>query len=425
MHSRIRPRRTALALLSAGFLLAAGCARDTSGGSGPATGTAGAGDVLLQPAADPGTAPFTASAAGGPVVRPQGTRSGAPRSPSAPGKGKGLARTGSTPGLYAGTRAVPSCDVEALIRMLAVDPAKEEAFARTVSVPRDRLAGFVRGLTPVQLRADTLVTGHGFRAGEVTTYQSVLQAGTAVMVDGRGLPRIRCVCGNPLDPPSGEADAAAGAGERWAGFDPARTVVVEPAAQPVAELVIVDVVHHSWLARPVGDEGTGDREPEVPPPYDPGTDITGPLPDVPAPSTKKPETPSPDGPSEPTPSRTRPPEDCPTQAAPKPPGEPAVAGGLPARTPGETHCPAPTGDPTDEPSGGPSEPDEPPMTDAPPTSIQLPPGGWAVSEGRAFGSCRARGLTPRSAASSRADPAGPVPECARGRRGRTWGPRTG
>ena len=378
MHSRIRLRRTALALLSAGFLLAAGCVRDASGGGGTANASAGAGDVLLQPAADPGTAPFTASAAGGPVVRPDATRSGAPRSPSAPGKGKGLTRIGSTPGLYAGTRAVPSCDVEALVRMLAVDPAKEEAFARTVPVPRDRLAGFLRGLTPVQLRADTLVTGHGFRVGEVTTYQAVLQAGTAVMVDGRGLPRVRCVCGNPLDPPSGKGDPAAGAGERWAGFDPARTVVVAPAARPVAELVIVDVVHHSWIARPVGDEGTGDRAPEVPPPYDPGTDITGPLPDLPAPSTKKPGTPSsspsPDEPSEPTPSRTRPPEDCPTRAAPKPSGEPAVAGGLPARTPAETHCPAPTGEPTDEPSGDPPEPEEPPMTDAPPTSIQLPGG---------------------------------------------------
>ncbi|MYS33010.1 hypothetical protein K388_04260 [Streptomyces sp. KhCrAH-43] len=374
MHSRIRLRRTALALLSAGFLLAAGCARGTSGGGGPASGTALAGDVLLQPAADPGTAPFTASTAGGPAVRPDATHSGAPRSPSAPGKAKGLTRTGATPGLYAGTRAVPSCDVEALVRMLDADPAKEQAFARTVSVPRGRVAGFLRGLTPVQLRADTLVTGHGFRAGEVTTYQSVLQAGTAVMVDGRGLPRVRCACGNPLHPPSGEADAAAAAGERWAGFDPARTVVVAPAARPVTELVIVDVVHHSWLARPVGDEGAGDRAPEVPPPYGPGTDITGPLPDVPVPSTK-PGTPtgspSPDGPSEP-PEPTGPPEDCPTGVAPEPPGEPAVAGGLPARAPGETHCPAPTGDPTDEPSGDPSEPDEPPMTDAPPTSVQLP-----------------------------------------------------
>ncbi|MFJ7625259.1 DUF6777 domain-containing protein [Streptomyces sp. NPDC097595] len=369
MPSRIRPRRTVPALLCAGLLLSAGCARDTSG-SGPATRTADAAGLVLQPAADPGNAPFTASTAGGPALPPHAVPTGTPRSPSAPGQA--LKRTGSTPGLYAGTRAVPSCDVEAEIRMLAVDPAREEAFAQTVSVARDRVAGFLRGLTPVLLRADTLVTGHGFRDGSVTTYQAVLQAGTAVMVDARGLPRVRCACGNPLDAPTGPGDASAGTGKRWEGFDPARTVVVEPAARPVAELVIADLAHHSWIARPAGDEGTGDRVPEEPPPYTPDTDITGPLPDVPPPATKRPEKSS-----EPTPSRS--PEDCatlgvPTPETPTPPGEPAAARDVPARAPGETRCPTPTGEPTDEPSGEPSVPDRTPGSDEPPTSIRLPQG---------------------------------------------------
>ncbi|MGC4950184.1 DUF6777 domain-containing protein [Streptomyces sp. DT224] len=372
MHARTRLRRTVAALLSLGTLLAAGCAQDASEG----TEAAGTGEVLLQPASDPGTAPFTASTAGGPGLPRAAPRTGAPRSPSAPGRA--LRRTGSTPGLYAGTRAVPSCDVEAQIRMLAVDPAREEAFAHTVSVARDQVAGFLRGLTPVLLRADTLVTGHGFRDGSVITYQSVLQAGTAVMVDDRGLPRVRCVCGNPLDPPSGPGDAAAGTGKRWEGYDPARTVVVEPAVRPVAELVIADLAHHSWIARPAGDEGTGDRLPEEPPPYTPDTDITGPLPDVPPPGTKRPKSPTEsERPEEPMPSRS--PEDCPTLGVPTPetptpPGEPAAAGRVPARAPGETRCPTPTGEPTDEPSGVPSAPDRPPGSDEPPTSIRLPRG---------------------------------------------------
>ncbi|WP_330241814.1 DUF6777 domain-containing protein [Streptomyces sp. NBC_00525] len=385
MHVRIRPRRTSFALLCAGFLLAAGCG---SGSGGPAGEPL---DVVLQPAADPGTAPFTASTAGGAAAFPDATRSGAVRSPSPGGGTKALRRAGSTPGLYAGTRAVPSCDVEAQIRMLAVDPAREEAFARTLAVAPDRLAGFLRGLTPVQLRADTLVTGHGFLSGSVLTYQSVLQAGTAVMVDSRGVPRVRCVCGNPLGPPDRAADAATAAGEGWEGFDPARTVVVEPAARPVAELVIADEAHHSWIARPAGDQGAGDRVPEVPPPYDPGTDITGPLPDVPPPDTRTPRPPTeserPEEPADPTsPSPSRSPEDCPTSAAPPPeattptpPGEPAVAGDppvrtrsgtLPARAPGETRCPAPTGEPPEVPP----EPEEPSMSDEPPTSISLPRG---------------------------------------------------
>ncbi|MYW10590.1 hypothetical protein GT034_19885, partial [Streptomyces sp. SID2563] len=62
MPSRIRMRRTAPALLCAGLLLTAGCARDVSGGA-PATRTGAAAGPVLQPASDPGTAPFTASTA--------------------------------------------------------------------------------------------------------------------------------------------------------------------------------------------------------------------------------------------------------------------------------------------------------------------------------------------------------------------------
>ncbi|MFJ4499954.1 DUF6777 domain-containing protein [Streptomyces sp. NPDC088864] len=372
MHVRPRPYRTASALFSAGLLLAAGCS--AGGGSRPEPV-----DVVLQAAADPGTAPFTASTAGGPAAVPDATRSAPVRSPSPGGGTREVRRAGSTPGLYAGTRAVPPCDVEAQIRMLAVDPAREEAFARTLSVGRDRLAGFLRGLTPVLLRADTLVTGHGFLAGSVLTYQAVLQAGTAVMVDSRGVPRVRCVCGNPLGPPDGAADAGAGAGEGWEGFDPARTVVVEPAARPVAELVIADEAHHSWIARPAGDPGAGDRVPEVPPPYDPGTDITGPLPDLPPPPTRTPRPPTASArPEEPSPSSPgRPPGDCPPSRTPAPetptpPGEPAVAGDPPARAPVETRCPEESGEPTGAPSGEPSGvPPEPPATDEPPTAVLL------------------------------------------------------
>ncbi|PZT71125.1 hypothetical protein DN402_02310 [Streptomyces sp. SW4] len=48
------------------------------------------------------------------------------------------------------------------------------------------------------LRADTRVTGHGLRGGRPVGGQAVLQAGTAVLVDDRGVPRVRCAGGNPL-----------------------------------------------------------------------------------------------------------------------------------------------------------------------------------------------------------------------------------
>lgn len=380
MHSRIRLRRTAFAALSAGILLAAGCARETTGGSGSGTaGTAEAEDVVLQPAAGRGPDPFTGSTATTPEAGPAATRPGERRT-TAPGGRTLHILPGSTPGLYAGTRSTASCDVGEQIRFLAADPAREKAFARAAGVARSEVPGFLRGLTPVLLSADTRVGNHGFRAGAATSFQSVLQAGTAVMVDSHGLPRVRCACGNPLSRPAGLRDAAADRGERWAGYDPERIVVVEPTARPVSDLMIVDVEHGTWIQRPSGDEGAGDRTPAVPPPYDPGADLTEPLPDA---SPK---------PSAPAPSRSPSPGHCPTPDAPTPPGEPAAVTEGTGEPAGD--CPTPTGIPsddptdgypepfpglpTDEPPGVPTEPDEPPgdlvplMTDEPQTSIRLP-----------------------------------------------------
>lgn len=398
MHSRIRLRRTAFATLSAGILLAAGCAQETTGGGSGTTGTADAEDVVLLAAAERGPDPFTGSTAKAPGTAPTATRPGE-EGASAPGGRTPHILSGSTPGLYAGTRSTASCDVGEQIRFLAADPARERAFARAVGVAGFEVPEFLRGLTPVLLSADTRVGNHGFRAGSVTSFQSVLQAGTAVMVDSHGLPRVRCACGNPLAPPAGLRDAAADRGERWDGYDPARIVVVEPAAKAVSDLVIVDVEHGTWIARPSGDEGAGDRSPAVPPPYDPGADITGPLPGTSPKPSKKPRKPSePSAPAEPRPSRPVPPGDCPTPAAPTPPGEPAAVTEGPGEPPGD--CPTPTGIPSGDPTDGypepvpglptdePPDPDEPPpdpvplMTDEPQTSIQLP---WRDGAEDAFG----------------------------------------
>ncbi|MGH3907098.1 MAG: DUF6777 domain-containing protein, partial [Pseudonocardiaceae bacterium] len=42
---------------------------------------------------------------------------------------------------------------------------------------------------------DTRVTNHGYRDGKATDRQAVLQAGTAVLVDEKGRPRVKCGCG--------------------------------------------------------------------------------------------------------------------------------------------------------------------------------------------------------------------------------------
>ena len=53
-------------------------------------------------------------------------------------------------------------------------------------------------LTPLVLRTDTVVTNHGYIDGAGDAFTSVLQAGTAVLVDDYGVPAVRCYCGNPL-----------------------------------------------------------------------------------------------------------------------------------------------------------------------------------------------------------------------------------
>nr|WSW65105.1 hypothetical protein OG461_02255 [Streptomyces sp. NBC_00995] len=388
MHAPTHIRRAVLAVLSTGVLVIAGCAPETGSGGPGTEGTADAGEVLLQPAAVPGPDPFTRS-----TVEPAGAAPAVPRAPSpgtsAPGDGAPHNLPGSTPGLYGATRSVASCDAGAQIGLLSAAPDREEAFARAAGVPRAGVADFLRGLTSVVLRADTRVTNHGFRDGSATTFQSVLQTGTAVMVDDRGLPRVRCACGNPLSRP-GRAEGAGGErGEKWVGYDPARLVLVSPAAKAVTDLVVVDADHNAWLERPVGDEGARDRVPEVPPPYAPGTDITGPLPDVPPAKTAEPEPPRKPAPPTPPPSD---PGDCPTPVAPTPPGEEVAATRGPTGPPSDppTNCPTPTGvpsdgateeypqGPTDEPTGMPQDPDEPPqdlvplMTEEPQTSIRLP-----------------------------------------------------
>ncbi|MER5276677.1 DUF6777 domain-containing protein [Streptomyces sp. NPDC002809] len=396
MHAPIRMRRAVLAVLSAAILVTAGCAREAGGGGQGTEGTADAEEVLLQPAAAQGPDPFTRSTVEPAGAAPAATPTAAPRTP-APGDGAPHTLPGSTPGLYGGTRSVASCDVGQQIGLLAADPAREEAFAQSAGVSRAGVPDFLRGLTPVVLRADTRVGNHGFRAGSATTFQSVLQAGTAVMVDGRGLPRVRCACGNPLSRPAGAGDTGSGQGERWTGYDPARIVTVAPAGKAVTDLVVVDADHNSWMERPVGDEGARDHTPEVPPPYAPGTDITGPLPDAPPRKPKKPGEPA-----TPTPSLSTPvPGDCPTPGSPTPPGEAVASTEEPSGTPAPTHCPTPTDvpsdgatdgypdpfpePPTDEPTGTPVDPDDPPqdlvplMTDEPQTAIRLP---WQdVAEG--------------------------------------------
>ncbi|MEV7726355.1 DUF6777 domain-containing protein [Streptomyces sp. NPDC087917] len=322
-------------------LLAAGC------GGGAPESTKGAAaeshELTLQPVGSPGPEPFTASSA---------TGESAPVQPPLPNaSGKGIRTVGAaTPGLYGGTNRLGSCDVERQIGLLTSDDGKTRAFAEASGVEREKLPDFLRALTPVVLRADTRVTDHGFRAGRPAGYQAVLQAGTAVLVDDHGMPRVRCACGNPLSSPRGGKGNPVLKGDQWNGYQPNQVIVIEPTAQPIKNLVIVNVADNTWIDRRSGDDGAQDKPPRVVPPYDPADGI-------------------PDGPAtQPDPADPCAGPDPNSLARTTPPGTPSAppAAGLPAAGPPPADLP-----PADFPSGVAPPAAGPPA--AGPPAADLPP----------------------------------------------------
>ncbi len=224
-------------------------------------------EIFLEPVATAGPDPFTGSVAAAdlPPVTPE----------SMPSSVEGVAAvSGATPGLYGGTLDQSSCDADRMVEFLESDPGKAGAWAEAQGIGVDEIATFAAELTPVQLTNDTRVTNHGYSDGRPTPRQSVLQAGTAVLVDRYGVPRVRCACGNPLLEPV--RTAAVYGGEEWVGWDPNRTVTVTVTVE-VTEFVLVNVAAGGRIVRPVGTNGGSDSDPSAttttaaPPPTAPPT----------------------------------------------------------------------------------------------------------------------------------------------------------
>ncbi|MEV6328975.1 DUF6777 domain-containing protein [Streptomyces sp. NPDC051909] len=377
-----RPAARALAALASALLLA-GCSGGDPGEPGAEQSATGpAREVLLQPAGSQGPAPFTASTAqeGAPVRQDAPPVTGV--ADPAPA---GHALAGSTPGLYGGTRAVASCNVEQQVSYLTAEPAKARAFAESAGIPESNLADWLRGLTPVLLRADTRVTSHGFQNGRANAYQAVLQAGTAVLVDQYGTPRLRCACGNPLRSPAA-AEGAVHTGEAWPGYRPERVVVITPTSGTVGSLVIASTADNTWLERRTGTDGDQDRRPDVLPSCDPAscdlvTNPPEPVPDasVPAATPARPQAPS-TAPSVPvvphTPSAPRENERPGDPVAPPLPDAPNDAP-IPDVPPGP-YVPAPDVPVPD----GPGE--QQPLPEPPPSFEELLPGDTAPRQPETF-----------------------------------------
>lgn len=366
------PTRThAFVLAISAALALAGCS-----GDGDRKPAGDGGELFLQPVAAQGPDPFTDSTAKDAASPPPVTRSPQP-SPTGSATPQGTRTvSGETPGLYGGTHAAGSCDVDRQVRFLDADRAKARAFAEASGIERADVPEYLRGLTPVVLRADTRVTNHGYRDGSATSFQSVLQSGTAVLVDDRGLPRVRCACGNPLKPPAALPHTPRPNGRAWNGYEASRVVVVTPAPRPVTHIVIVDIVDQTWLERKVGDEhARHDRatQPPKPPTPTPST----PSPTSPDPTTAPPTTP-PTGPDPTDPDATEPGEQD-RSGSPDGPTEPFQD---PDPDGSSTDCPTQTGTPSDTPSDTPTDPSPslPPGCPTPETPSDTPPAPEDLTE---------------------------------------------
>jgi hypothetical protein len=164
-------------------------------------------DVKLVSAVEPGPNPFT------PPVAPEAPPPNTLAPPSGP---------------FGGTGDNTLCDREGIITFLT-DPANSaqaSEWARVVGIQVSEIPTYIRDLVPTTVTSDTRITNHTFENGKAVSFQAVLQAGTAVLVDVYGKPVVRCRCGNPLLPPK-DIPKPTYKGTRWPGFDPTTIIVIE------------------------------------------------------------------------------------------------------------------------------------------------------------------------------------------------------
>ncbi len=232
----------------------------------------GPGEIFLEPADSEGPESFTGELF---LTETSTTATDAPPATAAPaGEATGPATVegvvGDTPGLYGGTRDNAVCDKAAQLQFLQDHPDKANAFVEALNgdaalmwsggttLGLTQLPDYFAELTPIVLTRDTRVTNHGFRDGRPTSRQVVLQAGTAVLVDRYGVPRARCLCGNPLTTPQPVEAAPVYTGVAWPGFDPTTIVVVNQTTVVIDVFVLVDVTIGGEFIRPAGSDGSTD-----------------------------------------------------------------------------------------------------------------------------------------------------------------------
>jgi hypothetical protein len=206
---------------------------------------ASAEELTVEPVSSAGANPFM------PTV-------GTDQNDVTPPAGSGGSFSGDTAGLYGGTLNFTQCDPQKMVTFLQQNPDLGNAWAGVQGIRFDEIATYVSGFTPVILRSDTYVTNHGFANGRATVIPAVLQAGTAVMVDKYGTPRVKCYCGNPLTPGKTYSKPKY-AGPRWPGFNPGSITIVQQTTVIIQIFTLVDPTTGEPFTRPAGSTGGSDQ----------------------------------------------------------------------------------------------------------------------------------------------------------------------
>lgn len=188
------------------------------------------GTLVLAAANAPGEGPFISGLAVGlPTVSAAAAQQIATTTeqlPASPERGIRLV-SGTHPGLYGVAGQQNPCDAAAITNALDSQPDVGSAWAQLENIPPDQIPSYMNTLTPVVLTTDTWVTSHTLSGGKATATQAVLQAGTAVMIDQAGVPRLRCVSGSALRPPASENIAALPQSKTsWPGYSPQNVVAI-------------------------------------------------------------------------------------------------------------------------------------------------------------------------------------------------------
>ncbi|MCP4434002.1 MAG: hypothetical protein GY812_00690 [Actinomycetia bacterium] len=257
--------RKLLMTIPALALLAGACSSSDDLGDATALTSAERPPLVLEAALSPGEDPFTDSASAVSEADVDAATDVAHDEVELPEETSDDAVAllpGDSPGLYGGTGDEATCDTAAISRYLGADLAKAEAWADAQGIGVHGIDPFLDTLTPMVLLHDTRVTNHGYRDGVATPFQSVLQAGTAVLVDPYGVPRVRCACGNPLDAPDTSVSHEP-VGTPWPGYGNTPVVIVTE-HQPVNVFITINIHTGAEQAVPAGSDATneppGDEE---------------------------------------------------------------------------------------------------------------------------------------------------------------------